>query len=48
MFYQVQWLTPEIPAVKEAEISISGQPEQKVSETPSQPIKPGMVAHLSS
>jgi hypothetical protein len=37
---QVQWLTPLIPATREAEIGrimVPGQPEKKVSETPSQP-----------
>jgi hypothetical protein len=43
---QVRWLTPVIPATWEVEIgriSFGGQTRQKVSETPSQPIKMSVV-----
>jgi hypothetical protein len=41
-YHQVQWLTPVITTIQEAEmrrIDVRGQPGEKVSETPSQPIK---------
>jgi hypothetical protein len=48
---QAWWLTPVIPATKEAEIrrtAVSDQPKQKTSKTPPQPISQVPVMPVTS